>query len=515
MRYLCNFSTDDLDKEYYDVVIVGSGIAGLYTALNLDNSLKVALLSKTSLDENNTSLAQGGIAAAIKDNDSPRLHMTDTLRAGDWVNDEKAVEVLVNEAKENIANTLEIGINYDRDEEGSIVTTLEGGHSRRRILHAGGDATGREIHRGLMAEALSRDNITIFREAFGVDILVINNRCCGILVEVSGRKRVFYSRALVLAAGGTGQVYDDTTNSRVATGDGIAMASRAGARLKDMEFVQFHPTTFHCGEFKSKYGRNFLISEAVRGEGALLRNRKGKRFMEDVDGQELAPRDVVARKMFMEMHKEGSKYLYLDITHKDREFLVKRFPTIYTKCRDIGIDMAKDYIPVAPAAHYMMGGIEVDLMGRTSVPSLYGCGECSCTGVHGANRLASNSLLEGLVFGRRIALDINRTIGDTVMETADVKFGKLDVFHSLNWGNIISRIRKIMNRKAGIIRTVEDLSDARDQLEDILRIIQKADCQASYEMEIRNMAETALNIVKAALARKESCGAHYIIRQGD
>lgn len=516
MRYIYNFSTNEMDKDFYDVVIVGSGIAGLYTALNLDEKYKIAILSKDSLEENNTSLAQGGIAAAINADDSPQLHMTDTLRAGSWMNDEKAVEILVNEAKENIMATIKIGVDYDRDKQGNILPTMEGGHSKRRILHAGGDATGRELHRGLMSAVLSRENIYVFQKAFAVDMLVNNIRCCGILVETENQIKVFYSRCTVLATGGIGQIYENTTNSSIATGDGIAMAYRAGARLKDMEFVQFHPTALYSKEFKKKYGRRFLISEAVRGEGAVLRNRAGKRFLKEIPGHELAPRDIVARIMFKEMLEEGSEHLYLDINHKEKEFLVNRFPTIYSTCKEIGIDMSRDYIPVVPAAHYMMGGIEVDLVGKTNILSLYACGECSCTGIHGANRLASNSLLEGLVFSRRIARDINKTIEGTKIPIISVEYAEYNVQNSLgilDWGNIRNGIAKIMKEKVGIIRTREGLKEARQELKDILTEIEKKNCTGRYRIETKNMVEVALNIVNAALTRQKSCGAHYIIDQ--
>jgi len=513
MRYICNFSTAEIDKESYDVVIVGSGIAGLYTALNLDRNIKIAILSKDTLLENNTSLAQGGVAAAIKPDDNPRLHFADTLKAGDLNNDKKAVEILVNEAEKNILNTVRMGIKYDRDKEGDILSTMEGGHSRRRVIHAGGDATGRELHRGLLSIALSRENIEVFEKAFGVDLLVKGNRCCGILVEADEKKKIFYSKALILATGGIGQIYENTTNSKIATGDGIAMAYRAGARLKDMEFIQFHPTVLYSKEFEERYGRSFLISEAVRGEGAVLRNKAGRRFMKEVSGQELAPRDVVARAMYKEMLKEGSEYLYLDITHKGKEFLVNRFPTIYSTCKEIGIDMTCDYIPVVPAAHYLMGGIEVDLMGKTSISFLYACGECSCTGVHGANRLASNSLLEGLVFGRRIARDINKVIGKTDIQIIVEQFDKCNDLSAVDWGNIRIGVEKVMKESAGIIRSREGLRKALEELDNTLFEIEKMDCTDYYQMETKNMILVAHNVINAALMREKSCGAHYIVNQ--
>jgi L-aspartate oxidase len=512
MRYICNFSADELDKECYDVVIVGSGIAGLCTALNLNTNLRVAVLSKKNLEENNTFLAQGGVAAAIENDDSPESHAIDTLKAGSWVNNKKAVEILTKEAKENIQAAIKMGANFDRDEQGNILSTMEGGHSRTRILHAGGDATGRELHRALTSAVFSRKNISILEKAFGLDLLVENERCCGILADIEGKRKVLYSRALVLATGGIGQIYSNTSNSIIATGDGIAMAYRAGARLKDMEFVQFHPTTLYSKELKDKYGRYFLISEAVRGEGAVLRNRAGRRFMEGVHPQkDLAPRDIVARTIFQEMSKEGAEYLYLDATHKSKEFLKRRFPTIYATCKEIGLDMSTDYIPIAPAAHYMMGGIEVDLSGRTAIASLYACGECACTGVHGANRLASNSLIEGLVFGRRIALDINKTLPDVAIRFTDVEFSTNNTHQSVDWQNIRKRVGQIMIEKAGIVRSSKGLREAWEYLGDTLNAVESINCNNEYQMETKNMIQVASQIVKAAARRRESCGAHFII----
>lgn len=512
MEHICNFSTACLPKDYYDVIVVGSGIAGLYTALNIDRNFKVGVLSKNALTENNTYLAQGGVAVAIKENDSPQVHAEDTLRAGNWVNDRRAVEVLVREARDNILNTVKMGVCYDRDARGELLCTVEGGHSRRRIIHAGGDATGRELQRGLLSALLKKDNVTVVDNAFAIDLIVKDNVCHGILALINDEKRILFSRAVVLATGGMGQVYGYTTNSVVATGDGIAMAYRAGAQLKDMEFVQFHPTTLYSGEYRKKYGRNFLISEAVRGEGGVLRNRAGRRFMEEVHPRgELAPRDIVARAIFREMLKEGEDYLYLDITHKDREYLMKRFPTIFSTCQEIGIDMSRDYIPVVPAAHYMMGGIKVDLWGRTSVSFLYACGECACTGVHGANRLASNSLLEGLVFSRRVARDINRNIINKDMDTFNLRFEGCTQTCKVEWEKIRERVGKLMRKKAGIIRTRRGLEEAGEELAQIQQALNKQDCTQSYQMETKNIVHVAMQVVNAALNRQKSCGAHYIV----
>ncbi|MBA1334927.1 MAG: L-aspartate oxidase [Firmicutes bacterium] len=510
MDFVANFSTFGLEKEQHDVVIVGSGIAGLYTALNLRKDLRVAVISKNSLSENNTCLAQGGIAVAMKEEDRT-LHVADTMKAGSWINNREAVQVMVAEALENITATTKMGVEYDRDEEGNLLSTLEGGHSSRRIVHAGGDATGREVHRVLLAALLSRENTAVMDNAFAVDLLVRDGRCCGILVQIEGGKRVLYCKALVLATGGIGQIYCDTTNSPISTGDGLAMAFRAGMVLKDMEFVQFHPTTLYSKEYKKRHGRGFLISEAVRGEGAALINKEGRRIMEGVHPRkELAPRDVVARTMFEEMSREQADCLYLDITHRDREFLAGRFPTIYNTCLSIGLDISRDYIPVTPAAHYMIGGIPVDLDGRTCISCLYACGECSCTGVHGANRLASNSLLEGLVFGRRIATDINRIVDRLDIMPTDFEYDRCTGSSSRDWNVIRERIGNIMTEKAGIIRSRTGITEAVSELDEIWWELRNKDCVSPAQMETKNMLHGAMQIARAAARRGESCGTHYI-----
>jgi L-aspartate oxidase len=402
-----------------DVIVVGSGIAGLTTALRLRRRVaRVLLVTKTVLDEGSTAWAQGGIAAVMSPDDSPEEHIHDTLVAGVGLCDVEAVHALVNEGTDAVWDLIAIGADFDRGVTGQISLTREGGHHRDRILHAGGDATGREISRALIA-ALDRvrddPGIEVIEHALVVDLLAdADSRVCGVTLHVIGEGQVdgvgaAHARAVVLATGGLGQIYASTTNPGVATGDGMAAALRAGAELSDLEFVQFHPTVLYLGEGST--GQQPLISEAVRGEGAFLVDAEGLRFMQ---GQhplaDLAPRDVVARAIIARMRETGTDHVYLDCRHLGAAFLEQRFPSIVERCRELGFDPATELLPVAPAQHYASGGVRTDLHGRTSLEGLYACGETSCTGVHGANRLASNSLLEGLVFARRIADDLTRRL---------------------------------------------------------------------------------------------------------
>jgi len=398
-----------------DVIVVGSGIAGLTTALRLRQRVdRVLLVTKTVLSEGSTLWAQGGIAAALDPADSPEEHLHDTLVAGVGICDVDAVRALVTEGPRRVRELIALGAEFDTDEDGEIRLTREGGHHRDRIAHAGGDATGREISRALIA-ALHRvqddPGIEVVEHALVVDLLLdAAGRACGVTLHVIGEGQrdgvgAARARAVVLATGGIGQVYAATTNPSVATGDGLAAALRAGAVVADLEFVQFHPTVLWLGPGSS--GQQPLISEAVRGEGAFLVDRDGVRFMQGRHPlADLAPRDVVSRAIVERMRDTGEDHVHLDARHLGREFLEKRFPSIVARCRELGFDPATELLPVAPAQHYASGGVRTDLRGRTSVEGLYACGEVSCTGVHGANRLASNSLLEGLVFAHRIADDI-------------------------------------------------------------------------------------------------------------
>lgn len=394
-----------------DVVVVGSGVAGLTAALRCTAAgLRAVVVTKARLDDGSTRWAQGGIAAALGEGDTPEQHLDDTLVAGAGLCDERAVRTLVTEGPDAVRRLIETGADFDKTSEGEIALTREGGHHRRRIAHAGGDATGAEISRALV-EAIRDRGVRTIEHALVLDLLTdAEGRTAGVTLHVMGEGRhdgvgAVHAPAVVLATGGMGQVFSATTNPAVSTGDGVALALRAGAEVSDLEFVQFHPTVLFLGA--GAEGQQPLVSEAVRGEGAHLVDADGVRFMlGQHELAELAPRDVVAKAITRRMREHGTEHMYLDARHFGAEMWERRFPTILAACRAHGLDPVTEPIPVAPAAHYASGGVRTDLRGRTTVPGLYACGEVACTGVHGANRLASNSLLEGLVFAERIVEDI-------------------------------------------------------------------------------------------------------------
>ncbi|MCX7842789.1 MAG: L-aspartate oxidase [Clostridia bacterium] len=507
-RYLADFNAKDIEKEHYDVLIIGSGIAGVYTALEIEPMYSVAILTKESIDISNSVLAQGGIAVSLDKEDSPELHFKDTIYAGAGMCDEKSVWVLVNEAVQNIESLCKYGVNFDRESSLELSLSKEAAHSKRRIIHAG-DTTGKEVCDKLTSVVKERSNVRILERMFAVDLLTWNDECKGILAfdEEKGEYRIFLSKAVVCATGGFGQIYSNTTNPEVATGDGLCLAYRAGAELMDLEFVQFHPTVLYHKENKS-----FLISEAVRGEGAVLRNCRGERFMPLYhELKELAPRDIVSRAIFEEMRKTGSEHVYLDITFKDRDFLENRFPNIFRTCLSYGIDISKAFIPVAPAEHYCMGGIKADVFGRTNIKWFYACGEAACNGIHGANRLASNSLLEGLVFGHKTGKEISEALQNRVKE--EVCFEGFYItdreFSQINAAGLRRKIQEIMTRYAGILRDRSGLSYARDELEKMHRNVCNAKCKDSKDFELQNILLLSRLVVESALEREESRGAHY------
>lgn len=508
LRYLIDFDLNELKKEKCDVIIIGSGVAGLYSAINLDKSLKVRIISKEALAENNSYLAQGGIAAAVGEGDMPEYHFEDTIKAGAGACNEAAVNVLVQQAPQDIDMLCEIGTNFDRNPDGTLTTTREGGHRRFRIVHALGDATGREVFDSLLRECKKRSNISILEDCFAVDIATDNQGCLGLIIKLKGEYMFLESKAVICASGGIGQVYKNTTNATVITGDGMAMAYRAGAELTDMEFVQFHPTALYSDHDK---GNRFLISEAVRGEGGILRNTEGKRFMPEYhEMAEVAPRDIVARAIFSEMRKTGSSFVYLDVTHKDPELIKTRFPNIYKHCLDEGIDITKEFIPVCPVQHYFMGGIRTDLWGQTNIPGLYACGEAANTGVHGANRLASNSLLEGLVFGRRCAEKVNASVLELYVARQSIKCSRP---HSENVDGAAIRksIKNLMNDYAGIERNEKDMEMALKKVNEYIALLEKSSLDSVDDMETLNIAYIASLILKGAIRRKTSIGSHYRI----
>ena len=498
-----------------DFLIIGGGIAGLSAAIEAGHKGKVILLTKGKTGESATEYAQGGIAAAIdEEKDSPLYHLEDTLEAGAGLCDEKAVEILVKEGVKRVHELIEMGARFDKIGE-SYELTLEGAHRHRRILHAG-DATGAEIERALAARLLKENLVDVRNFIYGKDLIIKDGICLGATaIDVRQQKELqFLSYATTLATGGLGQVYLHNTNPRFATGDGVAMAYRAGGDVTDMEFVQFHPTTLlerPAPEEKPL----FLISEAVRGEGAILLNTKGERFMPRYhDLAELAPRDIVARAIVSEMQKTASDHVYLRASIIGAEKIKKRFPTIYEECLKRGFDITKDDIPVSPAAHYAMGGVKTNLNGQTKIAGLYAAGEVASVGVHGANRLASNSLLDGLVFGHRAALaaaEYISTLKKKKPEFLTFKIESQSLKSNLSDAacqKLKLEIKKFMWEDAGIIRSGEGLLRALKKLKEIEKNLDFIP-QTGQELELKNMTLVAYLIARAALDRHESRGAHF------
>ena len=487
-----------------DFLIVGAGIAGLRAAIGLASVGRVLVVTKEALGESNTHYAQGGIAVAMGGDEDVSLHLQDTVNAGDGLVDREAARVLVEEGPLRVHELLEWGTNFDR-ENGTLMLTREGAHSRNRILHAHGDATGAEIGRALLAHAQRDRNISLLDWTTTAELIVEGGEVRGaMLIDAEGRVSFVRARAVLLASGGAGQVYSDTTNPAVATGDGIAMAWRAGAEISDMEFYQFHPTALSL----PGVGR-FLLSEALRGEGAYLRNARGERFMERYHPLlELAPRDVVARAITREGFGErpGEELpVYLDMRHVKGIDLAKRFPGISAFLARNGLDIATDLMPVRPAAHYLMGGVRTDLDGRTSLRRLYAAGEVACTGVHGANRLASNSLLEGLVFGARAA--------ESMREAGNVAGGAASAAPRLaakpleDLAGRLKALQALMWKNAGLLRDADGLQAMRAELES--RREQSVPAAQRDSLELANLHAIAELIVSSALKREESRGAHF------
>ncbi|MDX2012953.1 MAG: L-aspartate oxidase [Myxococcaceae bacterium] len=505
----------------FDFLVMGGGVAGLSFALEAARHGTVAVLTKRSRSEGNTVYAQGGIAAVLADDDSFDRHVEDTIVAGAGLNKRSIVEITVKEGPARLKALAAMGADFNRKANGEFDLTREGGHSKRRIVHSG-DVTGKEVERAMLAACDEQPNITFFPDATAVDLIRDREaphgkaRVQGVYVLLEdGTIQTFLGKVTVLATGGAGKVYLYTSNPDVATGDGVAMAYRAGARIANMEFYQFHPTCLFHPDAKS-----FLISEALRGEGGKLRLKStGERFMKRYhELAELAPRDVVARAIDAEMKRTGADCVHLDMTHLGKAYLVERFPTIYATCREFGVDMAVQPIPVVPAAHYMCGGIVTDEHGRTSLPGLYAIGEVSCTGLHGANRLASNSLLEGLVFGHRAVaaawseVQAGVTLPSAVREWDSGKAVASDemVVVSQNW----EEIRRLMWNYVGIVRTGKRLARARRRLDMLRDEIREYYWQYQVTrdvIELRNIADVAHLIVECASRRHESRGLHYTL----
>ncbi len=493
----------------FDTLVVGSGIAGLYAALHLDEKLSCAVLTKEGFDISNSWLAQGGIAAAINKDDRPQFHLEDTLVAGAGLCDEKAVRILVDEGPKDIENLVALHVPFDLNEEGDLQTGREGGHRLNRIVHAQGDATGRETVKTLAAIAATKPNISFLQNTFLIDIITDDHGIVGAIVEREGEIHTILAPNIIISTGGIGQIYLHSTNPSVATGDGLAAAYRGGAALKHMEFIQFHPTGLYCDQEES---RSFLISEALRGEGAVLRNTKGERFMVGQHPMaELAPRDIVARGITREMLKNGTHYVSLDITDKTAEQLKTRFPTIYQECLKRGYDISQDYIPVCPVQHYIMGGIATDTDAMSTIPGLYACGEAACTGVHGANRLASNSMLECLVFGRRAAQHISKSERQQAKHVPpyETATNKPERAQALNVKELRKEIRAIMSKDGWVIRRGDDMKKALSRILAIREELEHGQLTTKEAMEALNMATVSQEILGAAVKREKSLGAHY------
>lgn len=501
-EFIIPVTGDTGNTPYTPFLVVGSGIAGLYTALKLAETGEVTLVTKETLVESTTAYAQGGIAAALNPGDSPNLHFDDTIKAGAGLCLSKAVRILVQEGMERVKELLDLGVPFDR-RDGEPAFTREAAHSRRRILHADGDATGREISRVLMELVTRNPRIKVEEKVFAAALLTGSAGCRGIFtVRKNGAPQALLAGATILATGGCGQIYSATTNPAVATGDGMAMAYRAGAPLADMEFMQFHPTVLYFPP-----APRFLISESVRGEGGILLSKEGTRFMPDYHPQaELAPRDIVARAVHHELQKSGSECVYLDLSAIAPSRIKNRFPNIYETCRDFGLDITKDPVPVTPAAHYMMGGVFTDFHGRTGVPHLFSCGEAANPGVHGANRLASNSLLEGLVFGHRIYryLQKHPPAPFSQHRLHAVLVGETDPSCSRKEHQVL---QNLMHTEMGIIRTGQGLAHAGRVLSPA-SILSAPVFDRGY-LELQNMRLVARLMIRGALLRTESRGSHY------
>ncbi|HEY1188578.1 MAG TPA: L-aspartate oxidase [Gemmata sp.] len=508
-RYLVSFDARDTFHRFTDVLVIGAGIAGLRAALEVPPDLSVLVVTKDRVTESNSSYAQGGIAGVRAPEDTFENHVEDTLVAGDGLCDRAVVERVVHEAPHQIENLIAFGTKFD-EENGQLALTREGGHSHRRIVHALGDSTGFEMMRATIAYARTRPNVRIWDDTFTIDLLTHEGACCGAVVARNGMgKFLIWAKQVILASGGCGMVYRETTNPPVATGDGMAAAYRAGAELRDMEFMQFHPTVLYVAG-----SARYLISEAVRGEGAYLRDVAGSRFMlQDDPRHELAPRDVVARAIFRTMERTQHPNVYLDLSHLSPELVLHRFPGINRVCKSFGLDITKDRIPVRPGAHYMLGGVTVDMQGRTTVPGLWAAGEVTSTGLHGANRLASNSLIEGLVYGtlcgRGAAEAVRRMPRDLTAFPLRSAIPVMEDDARLDLADLLASLRSLMVRKMGIVRERSRLLEAKEDLRFWCRYALSREFDGKAGWELQNLLTVARLMIAAALAREESRGTHF------
>jgi L-aspartate oxidase len=502
-RYLARFGPKDDHHLFTDILVIGGGIAGLRAALTVPPHLRVLVVTKDEVRESNSTYAQGGIAAVLDPEDTFENHIEDTLAAGAGLCHQDVVEVVVREAPAAIDDLIAWGARFDPG------LAREGGHSHQRIIHALGDATGQEVMRAIIATARQRENVTIWDRAFTLDLLTHEGECAGALVHRQGREKLLvWAKQTILASGGAGVIFRETTNPPVATGDGMAAAYRAGAALRDMEMMQFHPTVLYVAG-SSRY----LVSEAVRGHGAYLRDRDGKRFMLDVDPRgELATRDVVAQAIVRTMERTRHPCVYLDLSHLEPEGVLAHFPAIARACQEVGLDITRDLIPVRPGAHYMVGGVEVDARGRTSLPRLWAAGEVTSSGLHGANRLASNSLLEGLVFGAvcaRGAVAAAEEMPDrfTVPPVSGAFQPAKEV--GLDIADLTNALRGLMMRNMGVLRDEAGLREAERQVAFWCRQALGRELSTRAGWELQNMLTVARLMIWSALQRTESRGVHF------
>lgn len=508
-RYLVRFDPKRVPHQFTDVLIIGGGIAGIRAALAIDPRLQTVVITKDELVQSSSSYAQGGIAGVFDPLDDFAHHAADTVAAGKGLCDQQIVDMVVREAPERIRELTRLGTHFDQV-DGEIALTQEGGHSHRRIVHALGDATGKEVMRALIERVRRSESAQVWEKTFTIDLLTLDGECRGALVWNPQHGKTFvWAKATILATGGAGRLYRETTNPDIATADGHAMAFRAGAELRDMEFMQFHPTVLYIAG-----SSRHLISEAVRGEGAYLRDSHGERFMADYDpAMELAPRDIVSRAITQQMLKTKHHCVYLDLTHLPKELVAERFPHIGQVCAKFGLDLTRDLIPVRPGAHYMVGGATVDEHARTTLPRLWGAGEVTSSGLHGANRLASNSLLEGLVFGLRAGEGASKAVlGEPDRFTApglNAEWPPADAQEELNLDDLLNSLNSEMWRNVGIQRNEQDMNEAGGRVEFWDRYVSAREFSHPRGWELQNMLLVARLMIAAAIARTESRGVHF------
>jgi len=506
-RYVVRFGPKQTPHFFTDILVIGGGIAGLRAALAVPADMDVLVVTKDAIQQSSSSYAQGGIAGVLAPEDRFENHIEDTLTAGAGLCDRTVVEMVVREAPEQINELVRLGTKFDL-EGGQLALTREGGHSHRRIVHALGDATGHEVMRAIIERARSARNLRIWDNTFTIDLLTDAGACVGAIVHRPEGNLLIWARQTILASGGCGMVYRETTNPPVATGDGMAAAFRAGAELRDMEFMQFHPTVLYV----AGSGR-YLITEAVRGEGGYLRDKNGVRFMPDEDPRaELAPRDIVARAIVRRMEQTQHPNVYIDLSHLGAERVLQRFPAMAKICSSFGLDITTDSIPVRPGAHYMIGGVTVDMEGRTTLPGLWAAGEVTSSGLHGANRLASNSLLEGLVYGaacgQGAAREANKTPESLQVRSVRCTFDA-PPGDALDIADITASLRSLMVRSMGIVRDAAHLREAEHQVDFWCQYVLQHEFSTPGGWELQNLLTVARLMIAAALERQESRGVHY------